>query len=466
MLADTTFLFIINYFAPCFFYFCVTYLFLVKFFIPCLDHLDVDGLVEKVSLLCVSLSKESSRNSGKTLMSMAHFPEDLSVERKSAALDIRPFPVKDVDVEILDSETIASKSKDNLIVVSDDEIEKEPSVDQGLLSDFKSRQCVVVSKTGAPISDKRASQTESLKNRVSILDSSKDLLDGSGPASPKQVLDESVGKSLDSLDSKVVDGKQKELNSKFNASDSLSFQNRVGLRNKPVESSSLKNVNQASSNVVAKPTNKLLKELVCDVGNDPLESAFKSGKHQQTYLTKSGPFVPKRQVIQLKSPFENRCGLHRMETGVKRFGPPKLDDWYKPILEIDYFATVGLASSREDENRVHCKLKEVSVCFQSPEQYVSIFRPLVLEEFKAQLHSSFLEMSSWEDMYYGSLSVLSVERVDDFHLVRFVHDDNDSVTSKIFSENDLVLLTRVAPQKTPHDVHMVGKVSFLSFCNV
>ncbi|KAH9668004.1 p-loop containing nucleoside triphosphate hydrolases superfamily protein [Citrus sinensis] len=422
------------------------------------DHLDMDGLVEKVSLLCVSLSKESSRNSGKTLMSMAHFPEDLSVERKSATLDIRPFPVKDMDVEILDSETIASKSKDNLIVVSDDETEKEPSVDQGLLSDFKSRQCVVVSKTGAPISDKRASQTESLKNRVSILDSSKDLLDGSGPASPKQVLDESVGKSLNSLDSKVVDGKKKESNSKFNASDSLSFQNRVGLRNKPVESSSFKNVNQASTNVVAKPTNKLLKELVCDVENDPLESSFKSGKHQQTYLTKSGPFVPKRQVIQLKSPFENRCGLHRMETGVKRFGPPKLDDWYKPILEIDYFATVGLASSREDENRVHCKLKEVPVCFQSPEQFVSIFRPLVLEEFKAQLHSSFLEMSSWEDMYYGSLSVLSVERVDDFHLVRFVHDDNDSVTSKIFSENDLVLLTRVSPQKTPHDVHMVGKV--------
>lgn len=423
------------------------------------DHLDMDELVEKVSLLCVSLSKGASRNSGKTtLMSTAHFPEDFSVERKSAALDIRPFPVKDTDVEILDSETIANKSEDNLIVVSDDETEKELSVDQTILSDFKSRQCIVDSKTVAPISDKRALQNESSKKSASILDSSKDLLDGSGLASPKQVLDESRGKSLDSLDSKVVDGKKKEVNSKFNANDSLSSQNRVGLRNKPVESSSFKTVDQACSNVVTKPTNKLLKELVCDAENDPLESAFKSGKHQQTYLARSGPFVPKRQVIQLKSPFENQSGLHRMETGVKRFGPPKLDDWYKPILEIDYFATVGLTSFGENENRVHCKLKEVPVCFQSHEQYVGIFRPLVLEEFKAQLHSSFLEMSSWEDMYYGSLSVLSVERVDDFHLVRFVHDDNDSVTSKIFSENDLVLLTRLAPQRTPHDVHMVGKV--------
>ncbi|KAL5071646.1 hypothetical protein RYX36_022533 [Vicia faba] len=62
------------------------------------------------------------------------------------------------------------------------------------------------------------------------------------------------------------------------------------------------------------------------------------------------------------------------------------------------------------------------------EQYVEMFRPLVLEEFKAQLQNSFLKMSSWEEMFYGNLSVMSIERIDDFHIVRFVHDDGDSAT--------------------------------------
>ncbi|CAN0880373.1 Helicase SEN1 [Linum grandiflorum] len=119
---------------------------------------------------------------------------------------------------------------------------------------------------------------------------------------------------------------------------------------------------------------------------------------------------------------------------------------------------VGLGSSSESEDPARNILKKVPVSFESPEQYVDIFRPLVLEEFKAQLHSSFMEMSSWEDIYYGSISVLSVERVDDFHLVRFVHDDKDSTSSKSFFENDLVLLTKEAPGSAPQDIHMLGKV--------
>jgi senataxin len=61
-------------------------------------------------------------------------------------------------------------------------------------------------------------------------------------------------------------------------------------------------------------------------------------------------------------------------------------------------------------------------------------------------------------MFYGSLSVMSVERIDDFHIVRFVHDDGDTATCRSFSENDIVLLTKDPPQKSNHDVHMVGKV--------
>lgn len=193
--------------------------------------------------------------------------------------------------------------------------------------------------------------------------------------------------------------------------------------------------------------------------NDPWEVALKSARSQQSNLTNPSKPVSKRQVIQLNLPFENRPGsLRRLEAEVKRFKPPNLDDWFRPILNIDYFAAVGLTPVSKDENQSVSKLKEVPVYFQSPEEYVNIFRPLVLEEFKAQLHSSFLEMSSLEEICFGSLSVLSVERIDDFNLVRCVHDDSDSAATRSFSENDLVLLTKQPLQNSSHDVHMVGKV--------
>ncbi|KAK4837593.1 hypothetical protein QYF36_006782 [Acer negundo] len=433
------------------------------------DDCDMEELTEKVSHLCVSLSKEASSSIGKTtLRSKALFSEELPIERESAGSDVQPFSVKDTDVQILDSNIIADRTKDNMVVLSDDETDKVPSVGQVNLFDIESKQCMWGSKTAAPpIVDKSDSQTDLSKKDISSADVSKDLLDAfqqrnkhrSSVASQKQKFDKSRDKPPDSRKSKVLDGKKKEINSRCNANDSFSSQDRFGLKNKSVEPPSSKPVKQACNNMVVKATDTLLKELVRNAEDDPLESALKSVKPQPSFLAKSGPFVPKRQVIQLKSPFANQSGhLHRMQTGLKRFRPPRLDDWYKPILEIDYFATVGLASASEDENRTLSKLKEVPESFQSSDQYVGIFRPLVLEEFKAQLHSSFLEMSSLEEMYCGCLSVLAVERVDDFHLVRFVHDDNESTTSKSFSENDLVLLTREHPQKTSYDVHMVGKV--------
>ncbi|KAK3015916.1 hypothetical protein RJ639_007652 [Escallonia herrerae] len=96
---------------------------------------------------------------------------------------------------------------------------------------------------------------------------------------------------------------------------------------------------------------------------------------------------------------------------------------------------------------------------------MTIFRPLVLEEFKAQLRSSFLEMDSSEEMFCGSLSVLSVERIDDFHVVRCVHDDTNLSGSRSFYENDLILLTRQPLQNSSHDVHLVGKKTLNSSFN-
>lgn len=266
-------------------------------------------------------------------------------------------------------------------------------------------------------------------------------------------------KKVDSVRSKGVDGMKKETKTRQELGKSSSSLCRDDKKNASVQSANSRNVNQVCKNIGTETKDKILKELIRNPVDDPLESAFKTVKHQQSSLTKSGPFVLKRQVIQLKSPSENKCGnLQRPGAGYKRFKPPRLEDWYRRILELDYFAIVGLASPKEDANKIVSKFEEVPVCFQSPEQYVNIFKPLVLEEFKAQLHSSFLEMSSWEEVYCGSLSVLSVERVDDFHLVRFVHDDSDSTSSRSFAENDLVLLTKEHLQNTNHNIYMIGKV--------
>ncbi|CAN1306121.1 Helicase SEN1 [Linum perenne] len=224
------------------------------------------------------------------------------------------------------------------------------------------------------------------------------------------------------------------------------------------EAVSFRNSIHTSDRKAAEGSNAMRNELVRDTDN-LWEPAVSSGKQQKSCFPKINLPGPKRQVIQLKTPWDNRHGnMQRLEASFKRFKPPRLDEWYRSILGIDYYAIVGLGSAKEDENSAHKTLKKVPVSFESPEQYIDIFRPLVLEEFKAQLQSSYMEMSSWEDTYYGSISVLSVERVDDFHLVRFVHDDKDSTSSKSFFENDLVLLTKEAPESASHDIHMVGKV--------
>ncbi|CAB4272070.1 unnamed protein product [Prunus armeniaca] len=307
------------------------------------DCVSMDQLMEQVALLSVSLSKEASSSVGKTdLCSNALFPEGLSFEKKYSAPVMQPLPIKEPDVQILQSPLVDNrKCRDGMIVLSDDETEAV-SPSEVILSDTKMSPCM--------------------------------------------------------------------------------FQK----------------LNQASNNEVLKEDNTVLKQIVCDAKDNSLEPALNSVRPQQSLLTKTSIPGPKRQLIQLRSPFQNRPGhLQRMEVR-KRFKPPRLDEWYRPILELDYFALVGVASGSANDNHKVAKLKEVPVQFNSPEQYVEIFCPLVLEEFKAQLHSSFLEMSSWEEMYFGSLSVLSVERIDDFHLVRFSHDVNDSTASSNFSENDLV----------------------------
>lgn len=414
------------------------------------DNFATDELMEQVSRLSVSLSKEASCNIGGTIFtSKSLIPECLSNEKKRSVADVRPVSADDRDVQILDLLTEAhEKDRDNMIVLSDSETEEPISADKVIQSDTETGSCILDGKAAGPGSTlhsdpakKNVSGTDTFKNCLETFQQ-KDATNGSMVASQDKGFDRLKGipASASPFGSKDVDSKRKEIESKYKKQESQS-QNGINLSNSSV-----------------------LKETVRYIEDDPLESALKSARLQQSFMTKSNTSLPKRQVIQLKSPFLNRFGhLHRPGAGVKRFKPPKLDDWYRPILEIDYFATVGLASAGEDGSRTVSKLKEVPVCFQSPEQYVEIFRPLVLEEFKAQLRSSFLEMPSWEEMYFGRLSVMVVERVDDFHLVRFVYDDNDSAASRSLSENDLVLITKEPLQKSSHDIHMVGKVCPYSY---
>ncbi|KAG8653205.1 hypothetical protein MANES_06G179400v8 [Manihot esculenta] len=420
------------------------------------ESVNIDELTEEVSRLCVSLSKEVSSDMG-------------TAKLRPGASYVQAAPAKDIRVKPMDSISVTNRGeKSNVIVLSDDEAEIQISPAKLILPDNgRSGRVQLDNQTVASTADGSALVAETAKEKVSSIKTSKDLLDAfeqkdasdrSGLTSQKD-FDKLRGKSLSSLKSKGADDKIKEVKSNASINDAFASQNKIDLKNSCYESVNAKSMIQTCHSLVSETRDSILKEIVRDATDDISESSLKSVRQQPSFLPKISASGPKRQIIQLKTPMDNRFGsVHRLEAGVKRFKPPRLDAWYRPILEINYFETVGLTSASEDETHKVSRLKEVPMCFRSPEQYVDIFQPLVLEEFKAQLTSSFLDMSSWEEMYYGILSVLSVERVDDFHLVRFVHDDNDLTSPKSFSENDLVLLTKEAPQNTYCDVHMVGKV--------
>ena len=425
------------------------------------DSVSMDGLTEQVSRLSVSLSKEATDNFKKNFSSGG-----LSSNIKEPTLEVQPWPIKDTELQILDPATMDDKKdKSDLIVLSDDE---EVTPGDILLSDSSTSQHKLECKSLASYVDENTSNIDLTSSTVSGVDTSKvmlkatllaDVTDGSASKRNSYKLTDKLASTA--FPKSGVDTNQKEGISECNINGSLKSQGKVNLMKSSDGAVSSKISNKACDGV--KTNDTILKQIVCDAEDDPLESALNSVRRQSASLAKPGIFVPKRQLIQLRPPTESKSGhFHRMEARARRFKPPRLDEWYKPILEIDYFAITGLTSTSDDNCPTFGKLKEVPVCFQSPEEYIDVFQPLVLEEFKAQLQSSFQETPSWEEMYFGVLSVLAVERVDDFHLVRFAHDDNDSTSSRSFSENDLVLLTKEPLQKSSHDIHMIGKVFIIS----
>ncbi|CAI8609663.1 unnamed protein product [Vicia faba] len=268
------------------------------------------------------------------------------------------------------------KDTETIVILSDDEF--EPNV--------FSNAILSVSETGQNISDGNlkphtAGNSSLASDRAiqNVAYMKKDIAEAFSLSSQKQDSGNLCNKLAVApyVDSKCPESCKREGISKS--------KDRVNSIKSFVETVSTKSLNRTGSNIASKisdtlpcPGNEVLSDLR-DSEDDPLETALKSVGRTQLYVPKPTSIL-KRQVTQLKTTLENRSGsLHKAGDQTRRFKPPSLDDWYKPILEIDYFAIVCLSSARKDESRAVNRLKEVP-------------------------------------------------RIDDFHIVRFVHDDGDSAT--------------------------------------
>nr|XP_043617923.1 uncharacterized protein LOC122589673 isoform X2 [Erigeron canadensis] len=416
------------------------------------EKFSIGELTEQVSSLLVSLKNDGN------ILSNAYGKTNL----KASA-----FPLGFSDLWILDPASRAKTERESVIVLSDDENDQTDDVVNGGVSHGGSSHSSSKGEATGSQSVKRASQLNEAW-KTSFVDANT-----VGPVNQNLEAESNVnrvrrstaikGKSVQGTIEEESSNEQKESFLTKSCIDNLSSRMDNSLASQRV--SSLKNASDGlrpqkeSIKEALVNSKRVIKELVFDAKDDPWEFALKSARHHQSHVVKLNSGGPKRKVIQLNLPVENRVSQSdRLRSGHQRFNPVKLDDWFKPILEMDYFVTVGLASSAVEKNQTAGKLKEVPVCFQSSHDYVAVFRPLVLEELKAQLHNSYMEMASSDEMSCGCMSVMSVERIDDFHVVRCVHDGRDLEGCRNCVENDLILLTRHPLQNSSHDVHMVGKV--------
>ncbi|XP_074578399.1 uncharacterized protein LOC141834905 isoform X2 [Curcuma longa] len=396
----------------------------------------IDNLKERVHQLKISLTQEASKN--KVQRGMLLFSEPIR-EKKTVPKTCL------YDDHVSAGVTLPQSAKiENVIVLSDDEIEETTSpgfigienssdhhkqIDTTLPSDNLQNFSSRISPTNTQLSSHIPVNDVFSGNMVSLESS----ISASTPLIPLKNL-----------------GADKELTKSSNTSEDISSIRK----DKPVSQAKMPSAKKIS--LLKEKDAAAIKELIRE-DDDILEHALNGPTHSKLFPTKQSIPVPRRQVVQLQLPTKNKLSfLNRQESGIRRLKPPKLDDWYRPILELDYFSLVGLTAGIDD-GKSSTRLKKVPLCFESSSHYVQIFRPLVLEEFKAQLHNTHLE-TSMEDMCCNNLSIVSVERVDDFHLIRGCLDSTQSVASRMYTENDLVLLTKEPLQNYAQNVHVLGKV--------
>ena len=197
--------------------------------------------------------------------------------------------------------------------------------------------------------------------------------------------------------------------------------------------------------------NAVLRELVMDDDNDDFGKAFNVARKQQEKKNE------KRQVMTLQMPLQQIRPGPVARPVPQRAPPPKLDMWFRQILSMDYFSTVGLECLWIEDRQETASLTSVPLTFPSVHKYKEIFQPLVLEEFKAQLAKSFAEIS-YDEKISAVLRLMSLERVDDFQIGRFLADGGEDAT-RTWTENDLLLLTRYRLEpKEPQSCHLLAKV--------
>lgn len=462
-------------------------------FVLSAEKVSMDELSKQIARLSVSLT-DGGFALNKTAIQSKCSPSGESLNRRKCSAESEILLVDEDKVNILDSEPSIDLEGGHVIILSDDEKESDVSAQVGLSNSWLSKSTYGDNHTGksAAGGEFKADLKEKDFNTHGGLMVSSEACPQPDSYSTDLVLkmnsdnNGGIQTSQSPVQAEPSESKRKEIETRDGVTDCFLAKNNSSLmkisdgtfNSKHVDllASQLSSSNKAFSDIsmtsaskvqqsvnkTLKTSDEVVKEIVSDKDDDAWKfSFFKPPRRQQPLTTKPSTSGPKRQVIQLSLPLESRPASMRLGGGAKRFQPPRLDDWYRPILELDFFVAVGLASETDKDYQSVGKLKEIPVCFQSPDGYVEIFRPLVLEEFKAQLQSSYQEMASSEESCCGSLSVLSVERIDDFHVVRFVQDENESPGSKSLLENDLILLTRQPLQNSVSDVHTVGKVSYI-----
>lgn len=436
-------------------------------------------LREKVLHLSISLSREFSFTSekkmskGKTLMSEPSLGSSISNscfyggKHADAAKDVNSHDIvvlSDVVQEkkaLPDFNPVCSSSKSGY------------SISNNVLPPHSSNR---VSPDHLPSSGSSRDVVEPFPSSIAVQDTQLSFQmkqhDNLFYDKPSHEVEPSICENVSNSNSKVV-SEDKGLVGAYNSNKLVSPKESHTVHKKVPAGPTLPSNRSASIQTVSKGTSKtklepakevaVIKDLICDVADDPLEHSLDHSRRPQSMLlTKPNISAPKRKIIQLHVPMNNKYGAsNKAGTGGRKLKPAKLDDWYRPILEMDYFVTVGLSSSEVNKKIALNDFKEIPLSFHSPDHYVKIFRPLILEEFKAQLQNTYMETSS-DDMWCCKFSVLSVEKIDDFHLVRGCPDDSESAASGGCSENDLVLLTKEPLKNSVQQIHVLGKVVVIS----
>ncbi|CAM6095945.1 unnamed protein product [Calypogeia fissa] len=205
-----------------------------------------------------------------------------------------------------------------------------------------------------------------------------------------------------------------------------------------------------------------LREVVRDDEVDPLDAALDTVRKPRLQLAEP-VLKPRRKLITLEMPGESGRGgsLGKPKPGLV-INPrqiPRLDPWYKQILSLDYLSVVGISDENSSFGTASReRLEKVPLTFNSPAQYMNIFRPLVLEEFKSQLQQSHGEMNLSDASTTGILRLMSLERVDDLQVGRFVAEAGSDGAARSCADNEVILLSRQPLQSASQSCHLLAKM--------